>query len=124
MARRSGAAVVLGSATPSIEALFTCSQDPAWHHVVLPERANGRPLPAIQVVDMAKEFGGGSRSMFSHALVCACLLYTSASHIPRQMPQRVQASASIDGRPSSSNEMASAGQASAQREHEMCIRDR
>lgn len=71
MARRSGAAVVLGSATPSIEALYACSQDPAWHHVVLPERANGRPLPAIQVVDMAKEFGGGSRSMFSHALACA-----------------------------------------------------
>lgn len=71
MARRSGAAVVLGSATPSIEALYACAKDPAWHHVVLPERANGRSLPAVQVVDMAKEFGGGSRSMFSHALARA-----------------------------------------------------
>ena len=68
MARRAGAAVVLGSATPSIEALYACAKDQRWHHVELPERANGRPLPAVQVVDMAKEFGGGSRSMFSRAL--------------------------------------------------------
>ena len=68
MARRAGAAVVLGSATPSIEALHACAKDPRWHHVELPERANGRPLPAVQVVDMAREFGGGSRSMFSRAL--------------------------------------------------------
>ena len=68
MARRAGAAVVLGSATPSIEALYACAKDPSWHHVELPERANGKPLPAVQVVDMAVEFGGGSRSMFSGAL--------------------------------------------------------
>ncbi len=68
MARRAGAAVVLGSATPSIEALYACAKDQRWHHVELPERANGRPLPAVQVVDMAREFGGGSRSMFSRAL--------------------------------------------------------
>ncbi|RDB61215.1 primosomal protein N' [Gordonibacter sp. 28C] len=68
MARRAGAAVVLGSATPSIEALHACAKDPSWHHVELPERANGKPLPAVQVVDMAVEFSGGSRSMFSGAL--------------------------------------------------------
>ena len=68
MARRAGATVVLGSATPSIESLYACAKDPAWHRVALPERANGRPLPAVQVVDMAAEFGGGSRSMFSGAL--------------------------------------------------------
>lgn len=68
MARRAGAAVVLGSATPSIEALHACAKDPAWHHVELPERANGKPLPAVRVVDMAVEFSGGSRSMFSGAL--------------------------------------------------------
>ncbi len=59
--------VVLGSATPSIEALYACAKDPRWHHVALPERANGRPLPAVQVVDMAREFACGSRSMFSRA---------------------------------------------------------
>ncbi|HIS40240.1 MAG TPA: primosomal protein N' [Candidatus Aphodovivens avistercoris] len=71
LARRSGAAVVLGSATPSIETLFACRTDPAWRRVELPERANGRPLPAVQVVDMAREFGSGSRSMFSCALTAA-----------------------------------------------------
>lgn len=71
MARRAGAAVALGSATPSIEALHACAKDDGWHRVELPQRANGRPLPAVQVVDMAVEFGSGSRSMFSGALVRA-----------------------------------------------------
>lgn len=71
MARRAGAAVVLGSATPSIETLYACAKHDSWHHVDLPERANGRPLPTIQVVDMAVEFGSGSRSMFSGALTRA-----------------------------------------------------
>ncbi len=71
MARRAGAAVVLGSATPSIESLHACAKDEAWYHVVLPERANGKPLPAVQVVNMAVEFGSGSRSMFSGALTRA-----------------------------------------------------
>ncbi len=71
MARRSGAAVVLGSATPSIESLYAANKDPLWTQVALPERANGRPLPQIQIVDMAREFKGGSRSMFSRALTNA-----------------------------------------------------
>ncbi len=68
MARRSGAAVVLGSATPSIEVLHRCATCERWRRVRLPERANGRPMPKIRVVDMAAEFGSGSRSMFSAAL--------------------------------------------------------
>lgn len=71
MARRAGAAVVLGSATPSVEALHACAKDPSWHQVSLPERANGKPLPEVQVVDMAKEFSGGSRSMFALPLARA-----------------------------------------------------
>lgn len=71
MARRAGAAVVLGSATPSIEALHACAKDPSWRQVALPERANGKPLPDVQVIDMAKEFSGGSRSMFALPLVRA-----------------------------------------------------
>lgn len=70
-AKRLGAALVLGSATPSIEALYRCAKLDAWSHVLLPERANGKPMPDVQVVDMAREFGGGSRSMFSHALRAA-----------------------------------------------------
>ena len=68
MARRAGAAVVLGSATPSIESLYAAAKDPQWTQVRLPERANGRPMPAITVIDMAAEFKGGSRSMFSKQL--------------------------------------------------------
>ncbi|HIT44608.1 MAG TPA: primosomal protein N' [Candidatus Aphodovivens excrementavium] len=68
MAMRSGAAVVLGSATPSIETLYSCETNPLWQRVELPERANGKAMPGITVVDMAKEFGKGSRSMFSKEL--------------------------------------------------------
>lgn len=68
MAQRSGAAVVLGSATPSLESLYACAKYEQWHQVELPERANGKPLPDVQVVDMAREFGDGSRSMFSRPL--------------------------------------------------------
>lgn len=68
MARRHGAALVLGSATPSIETLCRCKADPSWHRVALPERANGRPMPEVSIVDMAREFGSGSRSMFAREL--------------------------------------------------------
>ncbi|MBQ3106064.1 MAG: primosomal protein N' [Eggerthellaceae bacterium] len=72
MVKRCGGALVLGSATPSIEALYACAKEPErWHHVRLPERANGRPLPHVDVVDMAAEFRGGSRSMFARKLVTA-----------------------------------------------------
>ena len=71
MVQRSGGVLVLGSATPSIEALYNCSKNQRWHRVVLPERANGRPLPAIEVVDMAAEFHSGARSMFSGRLTRA-----------------------------------------------------
>ncbi|MGI6591515.1 MAG: replication restart helicase PriA [Eggerthellaceae bacterium] len=71
MAKRSGAALVLGSATPSIEALHACKSNPDWKRIVLPERANGKPLPAIEVVDMSAEFRSGSRSMFSAKLAHA-----------------------------------------------------
>lgn len=80
MARRAGAAVVLGSATPSIESLHACAKDPAWHQVGLPERANGKPLPDVQVIDMAKEFSGGSRSMFALPLVRALGEELAAGH--------------------------------------------
>ncbi len=78
MARRAGAAVVLGSATPSIEALHRCATDERWRQVCLPERANGRPLPEVRIVDMAAEFSSGSRSMFSAALKIGLMQELSA----------------------------------------------
>ena len=80
MARRAKAAVVLGSATPSIESLHAAAKDPLWHQVSLPERANGKPMPEIQVVDMAREFGSGSRSMFSRSLSRALQQELTAGH--------------------------------------------
>lgn len=71
MAYRSGAALVLGSATPSVETLHACATRDSWQRTVLAERANGRPLPDIEVVDMAREFAGGHRSMFSRPLIDA-----------------------------------------------------
>lgn len=68
MAERTGAVLVLGSATPSIEALHQCEINPRWTRVEMAKRANGNPLPAIQVVNMAREFGQGHRSMFSRTL--------------------------------------------------------
>ena len=70
-AQKRGAVVVLGSATPSFEALLECQQNPHWHHARLEKRANGNPLPHISVVDMAHEFAAGHRSMFSRALTFA-----------------------------------------------------
>ena len=69
MVERSGGVLVMGSATPSIEALYACEQVGSWTKVDLPDRANGKPLPAVEVVDMAAEFRGGSRAMFSRKLV-------------------------------------------------------
>jgi primosomal protein N' (replication factor Y) len=68
MVQRTGGALVLGSATPSIEALYQVEHQDGWSSVALPERANGKPMPHIDIVDMAREFGGGSRSMFSKKL--------------------------------------------------------
>ncbi len=80
MARRAGAAVVLGSATPAIESLYAAAKDPQWRQVSLPERANGRPMPHVTIVDMAAEFKGGSRSMFSRQLIEALERELKAGH--------------------------------------------
>ena len=69
MVARSGGVLVMGSATPSIEALYACEQGGSWTKADLPDRANGKPLPTVEVVDMAAEFRGGSRAMFSRKLV-------------------------------------------------------
>lgn len=68
MVARRGAALVLGSATPSIETLYRARHDPSCQLVRLPQRANGKPMPQITVVDMAREFSNGSRRMFSRTL--------------------------------------------------------
>lgn len=80
MARQAGATVVLGSATPSIESLHACETRKDWHLQVLSQRANGKPLPQVRVVDMAQEFGSGSRSMFAYGLSQALVKELAAGH--------------------------------------------
>ncbi|MDR3316373.1 MAG: primosomal protein N' [Coriobacteriales bacterium] len=90
LAQSRGASLILGSATPSLET-FALMQPPTsaptpphpptpaplqplptvplrFHHLLLPERASGKPLPPIQIVNLAAEFQSGNKSMFSRAL--------------------------------------------------------
>lgn len=80
MAAQRGATVVLGSATPSIEALHHAKHLPSWSYVRLPERANGRPMPEIEVIDMAVEFQGGAKGIFSKRLARAITEELAAGH--------------------------------------------
>jgi primosomal protein N' (replication factor Y) len=56
-ARRAAAAgcpLVLGSATPSLETRFACDRG-ELRRLVLPDRIGSRPLPAVEIVDLAAE---------------------------------------------------------------------
>jgi primosomal protein N' (replication factor Y) len=70
MARLSGATLVLGTASPSMESRRRCEVG-EWQRVELPERATGGSLPPVTVVDMTAEFADGHRSMFSRPLIAA-----------------------------------------------------
>lgn len=77
MARRHRCPLVLGSATPSAEALVRCAEGALggqrWGRVSMPERPARAVLPAVRVVDLRREFAGGRRSIFSRALEKALL---------------------------------------------------
>jgi primosomal protein N' (replication factor Y) len=69
-ARHSGARLVLGSATPSLESWLSCqSPQPASRLLRLPERIGSRPLPAVRVIDMRHELADGHRRLISRALM-------------------------------------------------------
>jgi primosomal protein N' (replication factor Y) len=67
LAQLKNATLVLGSATPSIEALHAVETG-AYSLTRLPERASGKPLPPIQIVNLATQFGAGNKTMFSYPL--------------------------------------------------------
>lgn len=75
LARIRGAAVVLGSATPSLESLGRCElgawRGVRWERVEMPERPGDAVLPSIRVVDMRGGTKGGS--VFSRTLASALL---------------------------------------------------
>lgn len=68
LARLRGSVLVLGSATPSLEAMSMCRSG-VWSLARLPERVTGAPMPEVTVVDMGAEFREGHRSMFSRPLL-------------------------------------------------------
>ncbi|HLG97714.1 MAG TPA: primosomal protein N' [Bryobacteraceae bacterium] len=54
-AQGSGAVVVLGSATPSLESRYNAERG-KYVRIELPERIERRPLPDVELVDMRQEF--------------------------------------------------------------------
>lgn len=64
---RDGALVLLGSATPSMETMYhALSGDYALYR--LPNRFNGKKLPAVEIVDMKQEIKDGNGSSISTPL--------------------------------------------------------
>ncbi|MDH6672728.1 primosomal protein N' (replication factor Y) [Paenibacillus sp. LBL] len=70
-----GAAVILGSATPSLESYHAAKSQAQDHFapqlLEMPSRALGNRLPEVQIVDMREELRDGNRSMFSRSLHAA-----------------------------------------------------
>ena len=70
-----GAALILGSATPSVStymrAMPGVRRENRLELIELRERVHGRPLPEVEVVDMRGEFERGNHSIFSARLVRA-----------------------------------------------------
>ncbi|GAC1556190.1 MAG: primosomal protein N' [Vulcanimicrobiaceae bacterium] len=68
--RLAGGTLVLGSATPPLEA-YAAALEGRIAHVRLAKRATASALPTVRVVDLAAEFERGNRRIFSTALVAA-----------------------------------------------------
>lgn len=59
--------VLLGSATPSLVSAYKAEKG-EYEKIVLKERFNKAPLPAVDIVDMREELKKGNKSIFSHAI--------------------------------------------------------
>ena len=68
-AKFSNAAVVLGSATPSLESYFNAKKN-RYALVEMPDRVEKRPLPEVELVDMRQEFQEtGTEQVVSRKLI-------------------------------------------------------
>ena len=67
VARLHGASVVMGSATPSLEAYFRARAG-EYTLFTLKERLTGGMLPQVHIVDLREELRAGNRSIFSRKL--------------------------------------------------------
>ncbi|GAB1475706.1 hypothetical protein MASR2M70_05380 [Bacillota bacterium] len=63
----SGALVLLGSATPSMATSYKAGNE-TYGRIILKNRYNKNPLPAVEIVDMRVELKEGNKSIFSRAL--------------------------------------------------------
>lgn len=72
LAELQGGALVLGSATPSLEALERCRagtwRGVSWTRVCMPERPGNATLPEVQIVDMRAGASPKASPVFSKAL--------------------------------------------------------
>ena len=60
--------VLLGSATPSVESMYRAKSG-AYSLYTLNHRYNGKPLPAVEIVDMRQQLKNGNDSIFSDRLL-------------------------------------------------------
>ena len=67
LARLHGASVVLGSATPSLDAYYR-AKNGEYKLFTLKERLTGGELPQVEIVDLREELKAGNRSVFSFRL--------------------------------------------------------
>ena len=74
-AEKHNAALVFGSATPSISSFMRVMSgvrpENRMQLLEMRERVKGRPLPEVEIVDMRGEFERGNHSIFSHSLTQA-----------------------------------------------------
>ncbi|AAP99542.1 MULTISPECIES: replication restart helicase PriA [Prochlorococcus] len=68
-ARRTGAKVVLGSATPALSTWKDLKPEGPIHLARLTSRIAHKPLPAVVVVDMRQELADGHRQLLSRPLI-------------------------------------------------------
>lgn len=67
LARLHNASVILGSATPSLEAYYRAKKG-EYQLFTLKERLTGGTLPKVDIVDLREELRQGNRSVFSRTL--------------------------------------------------------
>jgi len=68
-ARLCGASVILGSATPSLEAYSRTGKAKGIKLFELRERVNNAKLPSVEIVDLREELRNGNKTIFSARLV-------------------------------------------------------
>lgn len=78
-ARHHGAAVVLGSATPSLES-YRLAEEGEYTLCRLPSRIYNRPLPPVEIVDLRRELREGHRKPFSRLLLTALADTVASGH--------------------------------------------